>query len=330
MKRISLVLISLTVITMAHSRVWNRDILGEGFVQTTVSLPGEKDQSVCTVINLQSPVNYRKAILYIHGYNDYFFQSEMARQFVDHGYNFYALDLRRYGRSIRENHQPFSTKDLSEYYQDIDSALSIIAQAGDTAVVMLGHSTGGLIAADFMANHPSPLVKALILNSPFLDWNLGWMEKIVGGVAAIGGIFPSIRIPQGNSTAYSDSLLKSAHGEWDYNTDWKMPVSPPVSAGWVKAINDAQKRLRKNKYPIKIPVLLLMSDKSIEGDQWTPEFNKADAVLDVNDIARYGKNLSTLTTARRIRNGLHDLALSEPGSRQAYYRTIFQWLTNFF
>ena len=32
------------------------------------------------------------------GFNDYFFQAEMGRQFADSGYNFYAVDLRRYGR----------------------------------------------------------------------------------------------------------------------------------------------------------------------------------------------------------------------------------------
>ncbi len=30
--------------------------------------------------------------------SDYFFQTEMADQFNQHGYDFYALDLRKYGR----------------------------------------------------------------------------------------------------------------------------------------------------------------------------------------------------------------------------------------
>ncbi len=44
----------------------------------------------------KSPQNTQKAVLYIHGFIDYFFQTEMAEQFNQHGYDFYALDLRKY------------------------------------------------------------------------------------------------------------------------------------------------------------------------------------------------------------------------------------------
>ena len=55
------------------------------------------------------------------------FQSE---EFLKKDYHFYALDLRKYGRSILQNHKANNVRDLSEYYEDIDSALAIIREEG--------------------------------------------------------------------------------------------------------------------------------------------------------------------------------------------------------
>ena len=43
-------------------------------------------------------------MLYLHGWNDYFFQTHLADAFAALGFDFYALDLRRYGRSLRNGH----------------------------------------------------------------------------------------------------------------------------------------------------------------------------------------------------------------------------------
>lgn len=319
-----ILILILPIFPKSWSRQWEPDVLGQGFKQTVIEMKGT-DSPVSTIV-FKPAAGSKKAVLYVHGFNDYFFQTEMAQQWINHGYDFYAVDLRRYGRSIRENQKSFDTKNLKEYFEDIDSALKVIKEFGDTSVILMGHSTGGLITSYYlMYNHPS-IVKALILNSPFLDWNLGKMENLVGVVSFFGKIFPNLSIPQGKSRTYAESLLKPYHGEWEYDTIWKKPVSPPVTAGWVNAINKAQNELRDSTHPIKVPVLLLMSNHSVDGDVWTPEFNKADAVLNVDEIDFYGKKLSENVKAYRFEGGLHDLALSSYGVRNAYYNTIFNWV----
>ncbi|MEK8226237.1 alpha/beta hydrolase [Oerskovia sp. M15] len=42
----------------------------------------------------------RRAVLYVHGFVDYFFQAHLGDAFEEHGYAFYAIDLRGYGRSL--------------------------------------------------------------------------------------------------------------------------------------------------------------------------------------------------------------------------------------
>jgi alpha-beta hydrolase superfamily lysophospholipase len=65
-------------------------------------------------------------VLYLHGYVDYFFQTHLAEFFTARGYDFYALDLRKYGRSLRSHQTPNFCRDIAEYYPEIDRALKII------------------------------------------------------------------------------------------------------------------------------------------------------------------------------------------------------------
>ena len=61
----------------------------------------------------------RGAVLYVHGFADYFFQRHMAERFAAEGYAFYALDLRKHGRSLRPHQHPNFCKSVTEYYADI-------------------------------------------------------------------------------------------------------------------------------------------------------------------------------------------------------------------
>lgn len=308
---------------------WEPDVLGDGYECRRVEQGSDySGRVVSTVIRKLAPdtVHACKAVLYVHGFNDYFFQSEMGDEFVGNGYDFYAVDLRKYGRSFLTGQRRCECRSLDEYFPDIDSALVDISRSGIGEVVLMGHSTGGLISAYFMAKNHRPQVKALLLNSPFLDWNLGWMERIVPLVAWWGGLFPNTPVKQGASTAYGESLLKGYHGEWSYNTDWKTMHSPDVTAGWVRAIDKAQKALRDGKARIEVPILLMYSARRVDGSEWTPEHNAGDAVLDPADIRRYGCMLGPHVTCLKVYGGLHDLVLSALPVRTALYEKIFAWL----
>lgn len=323
-----LALFILPVAILAQS--WSPDILGEGFEMRYVEHSSDysKTHIRSTIIRHLADKATEDAILYIHGFNDYFFQREMAERFASDGYDFYAVDLRKYGRSLTAGQKRCQVRELDEYFADIDSAIATIKVCGHNHVILIGHSTGGLIASYYMVKHSHPSVTALVLNSPFLDWNLGKMEHFVNLVSATGHIFPRIKISQGASTAYAESLLKEYHGEWTFNTEWKTMQSPDVDAGWVRAINKAQHYLRKHKYAISVPTLLLYSSESIDVSSWTPEANRADVVLDVSDIVKYGALLGRNITYYQVTNGMHDLILSAPNVRYPLYDYIMCWLAS--
>ena len=93
------------------------DILRPDYARLTIALPADGDAvpPVCTLVRHAPPAHARAALLYVHGYNDYFFQSALGDTATRRGYAFYAIDLRDYGRSIRPGRDPFYTDDLRDY-----------------------------------------------------------------------------------------------------------------------------------------------------------------------------------------------------------------------
>lgn len=326
-----LLLLSMYVAPLLISWAPDRLLGNSGYESETVMQPDDyAGKVVSTVIRRLPPGDTpRKAVLYVHGYNDYFFQDSMGRQFNDSGYGFYAVDLRKYGRSLLEGQRRFEARDMSEYFPDIDSAISRMRRDGVTDIVLMGHSTGGLITSLYMENEPAPEIKALILNSPFLDWNFtGFMRNVmIPLAAATGRLFPDISIPQGDDPAYGESLLKGKHGEWEFDTTLKLLHAAPVTTGWIRAIDQGHKRLMANGKAIQVPVFLMHSRRSVSSDgSWTPYVSSGDAVLNVDSIAAKGRRLGSNVTEAIVDSGLHDLVLSSPRIRRAVYEAMFGFL----
>ncbi|MDE5900352.1 MAG: lysophospholipase [Muribaculaceae bacterium] len=311
--------------------IWQPDHIGDAYEMTYITQPDDYSGHVrCTVIRRLSPAKSRKAILYVHGFSDYFLQKEMADEFVSHSYNFYAVDLRKYGRSLMPGQKMFQVRDLHEYFADIEAAISIIRSDSNTEIILMGHSTGGLTTSLYMSENPAPQIKALILNSPFLDWNLPAPLRKIGIplISALGRIMPSIHVRQKPDSGYAKTLSSEHGGEWTYRTEWKPDILPDPDTGWVRAIHTAQQHLRRNTSRIKVPILLMHSAESVKKGDNPEKYNHADAILDIDSIAKYGRELNDNVTEAIFKGGLHDLALSPYPIRTELYHTIFTWLTS--
>ena len=104
----------------ANVSSWMPDVLGNGFHMCYVSQGIDYSGNVrCTIIRKKARQNTERGVLYIHGFSDYFFQEEMANRFIEQGYNFYAVDLRKYGRSYTQGQKMFQVRNLEEYFMDI-------------------------------------------------------------------------------------------------------------------------------------------------------------------------------------------------------------------
>ena len=321
-------------VTPTTDTTWHKDIL-EGYEARYVN-QGEAFDGPCrsTIVRKLNGKGSKKAFLYIHGFNDYFFQKEMGERFVDSGYNFYAVDLRRYGRSWEPWQYPFNIRKQTEYFDDIDSALNQIRRDGNTDITLGGHSTGGLTVLYLAAMKGKDCgVDRVVTDSPFIEWNFNAFMRNVAAptIEFLSKFSKNSKIKQGHCDGYAYSLLKQYHGEWEYNTDWKMVYSPPVTFSWVGAINHAQSQLMKKASKITVPVLVMHSSRKIDGCNWTPEFQTGDAVLDPFMLQKRGMKMGQADRRMvcTIDSGLHDLILSRKEVRDAAYDTIFKFIKRF-
>lgn len=303
-----------------------QDILGPGYTARTLELTGD---AVATLVHRASDTPSRGAVLYLHGFVDYFFQTHLAEFFTSRGMDFYALDLRRYGRSLRKDQIPYYTDDLAEYDEELNLAIGHIRRDGHGTIIAMGHSTGGLVLPLWLDRHRSPHpVDGLILNSPWLDlqYNLFQRTVVTKLVDLYGGLRPQAFLPNALNDVYPQSMHRDHHGEWDFRTDWKPLAKVPVHAGWLRTIRRGHARLHEG-LDLEIPILLMRSDKSIvDPKAWSPEVMRADIVLDVAQMETWAPALGPDVTVAVIEDGVHDLFLSPAPALQRAFETVETWL----
>mgnify|MGYP003666822083 FL=1 len=305
--------------------------LNSDFTFQTLQLQNDYEgEVVATLISANKNSNRKKAVLYLHGFIDYFFHPHVAAKFLENNFDFYALDLRKYGRSLLPHQHPNYCKNLEEYFEEISIALRTISDNNSTDITLLGHSTGGLIACNYMNDGAErKLVKNLVLNSPFFDFNVPKPVKKAGLVLAK---FSSQALQYGKlegalPPSYPESLHKDFHGEWDFNLDWKPIKGFPTYFKWLIAIDKAQKKLRKSS--IQIPVLILHSHHSKKMLKFQEAAHSADIVLNVEHMKNIGPKLGSNLKIIEIQNGMHDLFLSQKEVREKAFEEMFGWLSVF-
>lgn len=266
-----------------------------------------------------------QTLLYVHGFNDYFFQLELLDFYASHGINFYAIDLRKCGRSYLSHQHPNFCKSMTEYFEDLEYGINFILNKNpNTQLYFLGHSTGGLLVSYYtLIGSKKDCIQGLILNSPFLEFNLPYLlRKNIPWLMWFGlKLHPYLAFSGGVSPVYGKSLLKAYGGEWEFDTVKKPIDSFPAYLAWIRAVYKVQRLVARSK--INIPILLMHSDRSSKPKELTPIARQTDVVLNVKHIHGIGMKMGNQVEQCVVKGGIHDLFLSEKKTRmQALEATI--------
>ncbi|MGM0385913.1 MAG: alpha/beta hydrolase [Actinomycetota bacterium] len=333
---------------------WEPDVLGAGFEARTLPLlDDEEGQVVATLVRHRpaddpgalpgTPATPSFAVLYLHGWNDYFHQRELARELAAMGAAFYGLDLRKYGRSLREHQRPGYVESLYTYDEDLHVALDVVRkeQGVGTDLVLMGHSTGGLTAALWAHRHPGAL-RALVLNAPWLALQGSQLLRSAGPllVDTLARRIPTSVIPLGDPGFYFRVLHgwneeedgprpEGTEGDpfydgWSTNDAWRTSPSMPVRPGWLNAILDGHAQVADG-LTITCPILVTSSTRTMISTRWSPELRSVDTVLDVEQIARRSTRLGQLVTIARFEDAIHDVFLSAAPVRGRAYAELRRW-----
>ncbi|MEU4577575.1 alpha/beta hydrolase [Nonomuraea sp. ATR24] len=293
---------------------------------TVLQLPPDYEGEVVATLLCRRAESSRRAVLYVHGFTDYFFQDHLADHYVTRGVDFYALDLRKYGRSLLPHQTRGLIRSVTEYFPELDEAVRIIRQDHDELTIN-AHSTGGLIVplwADRVRGRG--LVQGLVLNSPFFDLNVPAPVRLAADLLKTPLSYVTRPLPLGSSSVYGHSLHRDHHGEWDYDLDLKPLGGFHVHATWLAAIRRAQRRLHAG-LGIDVPVLVLAAASGLRVRDFVPEAQSADVVLDPRQIARWSTALGPHVTCVRFDGGIHDLVLSAEPVRKQVFAEIDRWMT---
>ncbi len=316
---------------------WTDDVL-PGYRQHTLALgtdPDGEGELFATLVRTTESIPSSSVVLALHGYTDYFFNTELAEHFAARGWRFYGLDSRRCGRSWRAGQTPHFTTDLARYDRELEGALAIIgAENPGARVLVYGHSTGGLVVSlwlDRLRGHGATAtlnIAGLVLNSPFLELNGPAILRTRATSTAIGAVsrVRKTRVVRGaGSGGYGLTLHRAYHGEFDYNLTWKPIGGFPITVGWIHAIRRGQARLQRG-LDVGVPNLVLRSDHSVAETAETQLLQRGDAVLDVAHIARWAGCLGNRTTSVPVVDAKHDVFLSLSEPRAAAYAELDRWL----
>ncbi|MDP3969121.1 MAG: alpha/beta hydrolase [Nocardioides sp.] len=320
---------------------WHADAL-DGYQRRTLHLGDDPDgegQVEATLV--RRPVargeEVTGAVLYVHGFCDYFFQRDLADFFAARGQAFYALDLRKCGRSLRPGHTAHYVSDLALYDAELERAVDIVRRETGQRVLLAAHSTGGLVlslwldarhkAALAAGGHASDSITGLVLNSPWFDLQGSPFLRTVGtqAIRAVAAARPLEPMKLAPASAYGTSLHVSGAGEWDYDLSLKPIESFPVTYGWLNAVRRGHARLHRG-LDVGVPSLVLRSGATKFARTYSEDVDGVDAVLDVAHIARWAGCLGGALTSLPIEGARHDVFLSSDAPRAVAYDALGTWL----
>lgn len=325
---------------------WRQDVLGAGFECTDLNLGADEEGPlVATLVRALPPAVGALArmfhgkrpledidVLYVHGWSDYFFQRDLAHFWTARGARFFALDLRKYGRSLRPGQTAGYIADLDDYGQEIELALDVIArepgQGGPRRLVFLGHSTGGLVLSLWAAKHPGR-ADALILNSPWLEFQLKETgRQLFAPIVKFGASLNPREVAPQLDYGYYSRAQREVGPTADLagvNAQWRPERTNAVLSGWLNAILEGHTRVAAG-LDITVPIMVLLSARSITPMRWTHELTEVDSVLDVEAVAKSALRLGSSVTVERVDGALHDVFMSGEAAREDAYARLERWI----
>lgn len=318
---------------------WAPDLLRRGHEARTLPLPDDAEgEVVATLIRYRNELDPagvsavvghpepRFAVLYLHGWSDYLFNHEIGPFWSAVGGAFYGLDLRKYGRSLRRHQTAGYVDDLATYDEDIEAALTAIAEDHPALpVVIMAHSTGGLTAVLWANRHPGRAV-GLVLIAPWLETQGSTFVRNLSSpiVSEVAKAFPLRTLPNPDFGFYAHTISRELEGEWDLVPAWRPVHSFPATYGWAAAILRGHAEVAAG-LDVAAPVLLVRSGRTLLSPVWDEAMTSSDIVVDVEVIAQRALHISSEVTIATVQGALHDVLLSPRPVRDAAYEKIARW-----
>ena len=207
----------------------------------------------------------RAAVLVVHGLAEHSGRYDAtARGLNDAGFAVHAVDYRGHGRSEgRRVH----VDSVDEYVADVRAALAEVHRRQPRApVFLLGHSQGGLVVLEMALAGPAVEgIAGIVVTSPFLGMHPASRPSPVVRATArvLRRVAPRLPLPTHVDvrTLSRDPAVGEAYARDPL-------VSHAASAGWLHAVERAQRHVRDCAPLLRLPALVMASgeDRLVDPD----------------------------------------------------------------
>lgn len=120
------------------------------------------------------------AIVFITGWTETHLKyAEFLFELYQQGYSIYSIDNRGMGFSSRltSNPQQVHVENFKDYVVDLKTFIDrVVCPEKHHSIYFVSHSTGGLIAAKYLAQHPE-VVRAAVFSAPLFELNTGKISE---------------------------------------------------------------------------------------------------------------------------------------------------------
>jgi alpha-beta hydrolase superfamily lysophospholipase len=251
-----------------------------------------------------APAEPRAVLLLAHGLAEHSGRyGDFASFFADAGIATYALDFPGHGRSDGKRGH---VRDFQEYTEALGALLSLAREAHpDIPFVLFGHSMGGLIAADFLLQHQSEFVAAVLTGAAIQS-----PQQPSSIVLLINRVIASVMPRLGVLRMDASGISRDPQVISDYEND-PLVYRGKATAGLVTALFSAMKRVVENATSIRLPMLIT--------------HGSVDSLTAVEGSELLHDSISSGDKKIVIYDGLYHEILNEP-ERKNVMADILEWL----
>ena len=246
----------------------------------------------------------RAVLLLAHGLAEHSGRyGDFASYLADAGIATYALDFPGHGRSDGKRGH---IRDFQEYAEALGALLSLAREAHpDIPFVLFGHSMGGLIAADFLLQHQSEFVAAVLTGAAIQS-----PQQPSSIVLFINRVIASVMPRLGALRLDASGISRDPQVISDYEND-PLVYRGKATAGLVTALFSAMKRVVENATSIRLPMLIM--------------HGSVDSLTAVEGSELLHDSISSEDKKIVIYDGLYHEILNEP-ERKNVMEDILRWL----
>ena len=186
----------------------------------------------------------------------------------------YSMDHRGMGFSERmlPDRLKMHVEHFDDYLQDLRTFLDTVVKAGEhERLFVLGHSTGSLIAALYLENHPEEF-RAAVLCSPLFELNTGpapgFALRALARLLDRPGRHEEYSLGQKNieRLPFEKNTISHSYPRWSL---WEQEIIPNTEAiqfggvtnRWIRESLTAGHRAVRGAEQIKVPLLLLQAEQ---------------------------------------------------------------------